>query len=100
MITPFQFGNITFDGDYVTGIEEKPKIKTHILAGIYVFKPEIFELIPQNEYFGVDMLINKMLKSRIPIAKFQVHEYWLDIGKIDDYESAQHIYKKHFANGK
>ena len=63
MITPFQFGNIFFEGDYVTRIEEKPNIKTNILAGIYIFKPEIFKLIPDNEYFGMDTLINKMLES-------------------------------------
>ena len=100
MITPFQFGNITFEGDYVTGIEEKPKIKTHILAGIYIFNPDIFELIPENEYYGMDTLMNKMLNLNIPISKFHVHEYWLDIGQMDDFHTAQEIYKKHFANSK
>lgn len=100
MITPFQFGNIFFEGDYVTKIEEKPKIKTNILAGVYIFKPEIFELIPDNEYFGMDTLINKMLDLKLPISKYHIKEYWLDIGQIDDFQSAQEIYKTHFANGK
>ena len=100
MITPFQFGNIYFEGDYVTKIEEKPKIKTNILAGIYIIKPEIFKLIPDNEYFGMDTLINKMLDLKMPISKYNINEYWLDIGQIDDFKSAQEIYKTHFANGK
>ena len=37
-ITPFAFGNIYFDGNYVTGIEEKPNFITYILAGIYFMK--------------------------------------------------------------
>ena len=39
-IMPFEFGNIFFKDDYVTGIEEKPDIVTYILAGIYVIIPE------------------------------------------------------------
>ncbi|MDR3610255.1 MAG: sugar phosphate nucleotidyltransferase [Ignavibacteriaceae bacterium] len=97
-ITPFQFGNIFFDGDYVTKIDEKPKIKTNILAGIYIFKPEIFELIPDDEYFGMDMLINKMLNLKIPISKYEIKEYWLDIGQIDDFQLAQLMYKEHFTS--
>ncbi len=100
LITPFQFGNIFFSGNYVTRIEEKPNIKTNILAGIYFFKPEIFELIPDNEYFGMDTLINKMLNLKIPISVYLIKEYWLDIGQIDDFQSAQKIYETHFANCK
>jgi len=91
-ITPFQFGNIYFEGDYVTKIEEKPNIKTNILAGIYIFKPEIFKLIPDNEYFNMDTLINKMLELKLPISKYHIKEYWLDIGQEDDFQKAQEIY--------
>jgi NDP-mannose synthase len=96
-ITPFQFGNIEFEGDYVTTILEKPQLKMNILAGIYIFKPEIFRLIPDNTYFGMDHLIDKMLAGNFPVAKYQIHEYWLDIGQVDDYEKAQEIYKTHFS---
>jgi NDP-sugar pyrophosphorylase family protein len=96
LITPFQFGNILFEGDYVTDIQEKPDIKMKILAGIYVFKPAIFDLIPDNEYFGMDTLIKKMIAQNRKIAKYDIKEYWLDIGRVDDYSKAQEIYKEHF----
>jgi len=96
IITPFQFGNILYKGDYVTDIEEKPEIKTKILAGIYIFKPSIFKIIPDNEYFGMDTLIKSMLVKNMPIAKYKIKEYWLDIGRVDDFEKAQDIYNKHF----
>lgn len=95
-ITPFAFGNIFFDGDRVTGIEEKPDIVMYILAGIYVMKPEIFKLFPVDEYFGMDILIKKMLEEKLPIAKYDLKEYWLDIGRLNDYETAQEAYKTHF----
>ncbi len=94
-ITPFEFGNIGFDGDFVTRIEEKPDLITYILAGIYVMTPEIFGYIPDNEYFGMDLLIKKLLGLNIPVAKYEISEYWLDIGRASDYEKANEFYNKH-----
>ena len=96
IFTPFQFGNIHTEGDFVTGIEEKPNIKTTILAGIYIFKPEILDLIPDNIMYNMDKLIIDMLTKDLPISHYPIQEYWLDIGQVDDYEKAQNIYKKHF----
>lgn len=96
IITPFRFGNIFVDGDYVTGIEEKPNFKTNILAGVYIFKPGVFELIPNDMYFGMDTLINDMLAKRMPITKYMIDNYWLDIGQVDDFRQAQEIYRDHF----
>ncbi len=95
-ILPFAFGNIFFEGDYVTGIQEKPNFITYILAGIYIMKPEILKFLPFNEQFGMDQLILKMLNENIPIAKYELKEYWLDIGRINDYEKAQKEYNKFF----
>jgi len=95
MITPFAFGDIFFEGDKVTGIDEKPDLVNFILAGIYIMQPGIFDLIPDRQYFGMDSLIKLMLKRDIPVTKYEMMEYWLDIGRVDDYEKAQEIYKTH-----
>jgi NDP-sugar pyrophosphorylase family protein len=96
IVTPYAFGNICFDGDLVTRIEEKPNIVTYALAGIYVMRPEILSLIPSGEYFGMDKLIQTMLDQGMPIAKYEMEEYWLDIGGIDDYQKANDAYERHF----
>jgi NDP-mannose synthase len=96
-ITPFAFGNIFFDGDYVTDIQEKPDIVRYILAGIYVMTPDIFKYIPDDTYFGMDVLIRNMLQNKTFVSKFDLKEYWLDIGRIDDYEKAQEVYQEHFS---
>lgn len=88
-ITPYAFGDIFFQGDRVTGIEEKPKIIKFILAGIYVMRPEIFALIPRQTYFGMDLLIKEMLRRDQPVIKYEMHDYWLDIGQPADYAQAQ-----------
>lgn len=96
IIMPYAFGNIFFKDDYVIGIEEKPDIITFALAGIYIMKPDIFRFIPKNEYFGMDALIKQMLSENSPISKYELNEYWLDIGRIDDYESAQKDFNENF----
>lgn len=88
-ITPYAFGDVFFDGDRVTGIEEKPKIVKFILAGIYIMKPEIFTVIPAGTYYGMDTLIKDMLQRQLPVVKYEMHDYWLDIGQAADYTQAQ-----------
>jgi NDP-mannose synthase len=96
IIMPYAFGNIYFRDDLVIGIEEKPDIITYALAGIYVMKPKILDVVPYNEFFGMDTLIKIMLSEKSPISKYELKEYWLDIGRIDDYESAQKDFKENF----
>jgi len=89
IIMPYAFGNIFFDGDVVTGIEEKPDIVTYALAGIYVLKPDLLRKIPSGAYYGIDKLIQSMLAENELITKYEITDYWLDIGSVDDYEKAQ-----------
>lgn len=95
IFTPFAFGDIFFEGDRVTGIEEKPDLVNYILTGIYCMRPEIFEHIPDNEFFGMDTLIRNLLEKEIEVLKYEMLEYWLDIGREDDYHKAQEIYQGH-----
>ncbi|MDL2238311.1 NTP transferase domain-containing protein [Christensenellaceae bacterium OttesenSCG-928-K19] len=99
IVTAYEFGNIFFEGDRVTHIEEKKDIVTYALAGIYILKKGIFDLIPQGEYFGMDKLILKMLEMQLPIYKYEIDDYWLDIGRIDDYEKVNDSFKKVYKAG-
>lgn len=94
--TPFRFGNITSNGDYVTNVEEKPELSFEVLAGIYIMKPEVFKYIPSDEYYGIDDLIKLLLNKGKPITKYQIKDYWIDIGVVEDYEKAKEVYNKHF----
>lgn len=92
----YAFGNIFFDGDFVIDIQEKPDLITYALAGIYVVKPELLDFIPENQAFGMDKLIKKLLAEKQPIAKYELNEYWLDIGGVEEYKKAQELYEQHF----
>ena len=89
IVMPHAFGNIFFEGDRVTGIQEKPDLVTYAMAGIYIMKPDIVSLIPRNEYYGIDKLVQSMLEKQMSVTKYEIKEYWLDIGRVEDYEDAQ-----------
>ena len=55
-VTPYAFGNIFFQEDHVTGLEEKSDIIRYIMAGIYVMTSEIFEYIPEEGKHTVWMI--------------------------------------------
>lgn len=93
MVMPFRFGNVNFNDDIVTGIVEKPDIVTYALAGIYIMKPGIFERIPNEERYNMDQLMKEMLKNNVLISKYELENYWLDIGCDEDYKKAQEIFK-------
>jgi len=96
--TPFRFGDVKSDDNFIYGVTEKPELKFEILAGIYYFTEKIFDLIPDNTYYGMDNLIQDMLKANKKVGKFQLNDYWLDIGMVEDYDKANKEYTKNFLN--
>jgi len=98
IILPFQFGNVFHNGHYITGVEEKPDFRHEIIAGIYILKPQILQHIPKDTYFGIDTLIKLMLERNLPILRYLIKDYWIDIGRLGDYSEAQEVYEKHIQN--
>ena len=93
---PFRFGSIETNGNYITKVTEKPNLKFEILAGIYILKPDIFNYLSYNEYFGIDDLIKKLLELKIPMTRYLLKDYWIDIGLVEDYEKARKVYNDKF----
>jgi NDP-sugar pyrophosphorylase family protein len=97
--TPFRFGNVHVDSaGQIVGVDEKPEFELEIVAGIYCMKPAIFRHIPENEYFGMDTLIKQMIAANERVARYLIHDYWLDIGQVDDYSKARSEYENHFSD--
>jgi NDP-sugar pyrophosphorylase family protein len=95
--TPFRFGNVKVDAsDHIVDIDEKPDLKMEILAGIYCMKPELLAHIPDNQYFGMDTLLKNLLAARVPVSRYLIQEYWIDIGQVEDYSKAREAYAKDF----
>jgi NDP-sugar pyrophosphorylase family protein len=61
-------------------------------AGIYLLEPNILELIPRNVSINMPDLFKMIIDSNKITAAFPIHEYWLDIGQMDDYQKANNDY--------
>lgn len=96
MWLPYAFGKVESEGDFLTGVEEKPNVRMEIIAGIYVITQGAFDFIPEDSYFGMDGLIKAMLAAKRPVAKYLMKDLWLDVGQPPDYEKAQDLYEEHF----
>ena len=97
--TPFNFGSVECRGDQIVKVEEKPDFVMEIVAGIYLIKPVLLELVPDNESYGVDTLMAQMLAEGRPITRYLMDEFWLDIGALEDYNDAEEAYRTHFEKG-
>ena len=47
--------------------KEETNFKMEILAGIYLIKPHVINLIPKNTYYGIDDLIKEMVSKNMRI---------------------------------
>jgi dTDP-glucose pyrophosphorylase len=83
------YGVIEADNMRITSIVEKPKQKYFVNAGIYVLSPEVFKSIPKQHRQDMPDLFNDQIRLRKNVMMYPVHEYWLDIGRLGDFEQAQ-----------
>jgi len=83
------YGVIETDGVTVKGISEKPVLRHFINAGIYLLNPAVRKLIPNGQPYDIPDLIQLLIKKERSVVCFPIREYWLDIGKSDDYNQAK-----------
>ena len=83
------YGVIETNGSDIISIKEKPLQSFFVNAGIYVLSPQVFEYIPKNEFYDMPILFEDMIKNKLKTISFPIHEYWMDIGRIADFEQAQ-----------
>ncbi|MFR2812265.1 MAG: sugar phosphate nucleotidyltransferase [Escherichia coli] len=83
------YGVITGNGNKIVSMVEKPVHHFFVNAGIYVVSPDIFKSVPKNHRIDMPTLLEQFMSKNKEILMFPIHEYWLDIGRIDDFNRAQ-----------
>lgn len=83
------YGVIDAEGGHVTAVREKPDIHFLVNAGIYLLEPSVYQFIETGARSDMTDLIHRLLEAGRTVSSFLIHEYWLDIGKHDDYLRAQ-----------
>lgn len=83
------FGVVECQDVRVTGLEEKPSLGFFINAGMYLIEPSVCEFIPAGQRFDMTELIQRLIKLGKTVVSFPILEYWLDMGRHEDYIKAQ-----------
>lgn len=83
------YGVINGQGNRITSMVEKPVQRFFVNAGIYVVSPRVIQSVEKNQKIDMPTLLEKHMKEREKILMFPIHEYWLDIGRMDDFSRAQ-----------
>lgn len=68
---------------------EKPTRNYEVSMGIYLMNRSVLNTFKPGDYFGFDHLVLSLLDNERAIQRHLHRGYWLDIGRIDDYEKAQ-----------
>jgi len=83
------YGVITANDHKVGSIVEKPIHKFFVNAGIYVLSPEIIKKVDGNCFLDMPHMLQQHIDVDGQVNMFPVHEYWLDIGQMEQFEKAQ-----------
>lgn len=83
------YGVINSEGNKIIGMEEKPIQRFFVNAGIYVVSPIVIESVSPNQSIDMPTLLEQHISERDNVMLFPIHEYWLDIGRMDDFKRAQ-----------
>jgi len=76
----------TGENGLMVGISEKPDVNYMINTGVYLLQPELIDEIPDNTFYHITDLINKVKERGGRIGCFPVSENsWTDIGEWDEY---------------
>jgi len=90
------YGVVNIENGKIASIVEKPTHKFFVSAGIYMLDSSCVGMIPEDEFYDMPTLFEEMIKNEDNTISFPIREYWLDIGRIDEYEKANIEYKEVF----
>lgn len=84
---PISYGTLeTTENGQLLSIIEKPELTYKINSGMYILEPHLLNEIPQDEFFHITHLIEKILQRKGKIGVFPVSEKsWKDMGTMTEY---------------
>ncbi|HEX5927956.1 MAG TPA: sugar phosphate nucleotidyltransferase [Solirubrobacterales bacterium] len=83
------------DADRLTGYIEKPTYHYEVSMGVYAFSPRAIEQIEPGVRLDFPDLVLKLLDAGEAVrARRSEDDYWLDIGRHDDYETAMDEFER------
>jgi dTDP-glucose pyrophosphorylase len=72
----------------ITSIVEKPVHQFFVNAGIYVLNPALVKSVDGKTYLDMPSLLKSRIENGEQVDTFPLHEYWIDIGHLEEFERA------------
>ncbi|MBB1428509.1 CBS domain-containing protein [Shewanella sp. SG44-2] len=83
------YGVINNEGNKIISMVEKPTQRFFVNAGIYVVSQALACSVPVDHIIDMPTLLEQYIAKQKDVLMFPIHEYWLDIGRMDDFNRAQ-----------
>ena len=90
------YGVVNIKDSKIVSIEEKPIHKFFVSAGIYMLSAKVLDYIPNNEFYDMPTLFEKLIGLSENTVSLPIREYWLDIGRMEEYKKANVEYSEVF----
>ena len=89
---PIAYGTIeTGENGKLLQLVEKPELTFKINSGMYILEPQLIDEIPEDEFFHITHLIEKIKNRDGKVGVFPISEKsWKDIGNWNDYQEYIH----------
>ncbi len=89
------FGVLCFGDDphVLTGYDEKPQYSFQVSMGVYILDPLAWNFLTPGRPLPMPDLLESMRRDGHDIHCYRQECYWLDIGRHDDYATANEIFE-------
>lgn len=77
------------ENNRIKSFQEKPTYTYYSNAGIYLIKRRLIDMIPKGQFYNSTDLLEAAIEMGKKAISFPMTQYWLDIGKQDDFNKAQ-----------
>lgn len=88
-VSEIPFGVVRCDGERMMGIDEKPKQKHMVNAGIYVLGSKALDHVPSGQARDMPSVCEGMIAAGNNVCVFPLREEWVDIGRVEDLQKAE-----------
>ena len=90
------YGVVNVDAENILSIQEKPVYNYFVSGGVYVLNNKVLDFIPNDEFYDMPTLFEIIIGKNMKSVSFPIREYWLDIGRMEEFEKANNEYHEVF----
>ena len=90
------YGVVKLNKNNIVAIEEKPVQQFYVNAGIYVLNSSVIKKLKKESPIDMTTIFENLVKEKQNTVSFPIREFWMDIGKLEDYNRANNEFYRIF----